>query len=180
MCSHMGKLQAHKPQDTSSWGQLPWQIPPCSVCYCTHRGGFCTLSLGGAAGWQRVWETLGFSVRLHGFLGITRKGERAGAQTCVTVFSCSEPINTAASCFFLQHRWGEALEPYIPCIEAVHESELPSLFRNCLAVGTSACVWCGSISLYCLCSEGKFLGTVHLFCSLQLSLMHRTLTSNIL
>lgn len=75
---------------------------------------------------------------------------------------------------------GEALEPYIPYIEAVHGSELPSLSRNCLAVGTSAYEWCGLISLYCLCSEGKFLGTVHLFCSLQLSMMHRTLTSNIL
>lgn len=46
------------------------------------------------------------SVRLHGFLGITGKGDRAGAQTCVTVFSCSESINTAAACFCLQQRRG--------------------------------------------------------------------------
>lgn len=96
--------------------------------------------------------------------------ERTEAQTCVTVFSCSEPINTATSCFFLQHRWG---------VWYHRLKQFMDLSGNCLALGMSPYVW-GLISLYCPCSESKFLETLHLFCSLQLSVRHRTLTSNVL
>lgn len=105
-----------------------------------------------------------------GFLG----RERAVAQTCVTVFPSSEPINTAAWCFYSPAQmgvWYHTLRWFMDQNFSVWE--LPCCRNICLCV-------VGLNFIVFPLQWGSFLETVHLFCSLQLNVRHRTLTSNIL
>lgn len=107
VCSHLGKLEAYKNYRTFQAGENCHSKFLLALCVLLHSQRWFLHNVPPRC--SRLADSVGnlglFQWGSMVSLGLLRR-ERAEAQICVTVSPHSEPMNTAASCFSLQHRWG--------------------------------------------------------------------------